>query len=205
MLLEKNSIKTILTFIFVVLVSSACSGEKAAFERAQQQDDVSAYRVFLKEYPDSEFSTNANSRIEELIFEEAKTEEESGDIEKATQSYGFYVRNYPDGEYVEIVQERLAVLQAQAQEGDDLSVEPELEQSDFTSLKVVNKANYPVQFMLASSESSEPDLYSIEPSGTKVVRLDPEQYTIIPICGSPGELLSVTLADKQQQTIDICQ
>lgn len=53
----------LLLLIFLLL---GCAATKNAFNQAKAEDTISSYENFLAKYPQSEFTAEANNRLEEL-------------------------------------------------------------------------------------------------------------------------------------------
>jgi len=89
--------------IFLIVVISGCATASSAFKSAKQEDTVAAYEEYLAKYPDSEFSRQAETRLEELYFEKARKAD-------TIEAYKDYLEKYPDGKYAEQAKPRLEEL-----------------------------------------------------------------------------------------------
>ena len=59
--------------MIMLVLLSACSTVKPHYMEARRIDTVAAYQEFLRNHPESEFTTAAKTRIEEIKFEKAKS------------------------------------------------------------------------------------------------------------------------------------
>ncbi len=80
--------------LLVVLCSGLASCERKAFRKAARADTVEAYREYLAEYPEGDFSERAEKRIEELIFRKAVAARSIKDMRD-------YLEEYPDSKYTD--------------------------------------------------------------------------------------------------------
>ncbi|MBF0350324.1 MAG: hypothetical protein HQM11_04800 [SAR324 cluster bacterium] len=86
---------SILIFItFTILVGCGASG---AFEKAKQQNTITSYEDFIRNYPDSEFSSEASQLLDKAWFEQAKHQH-------TKDAYQRYLKQFPQGHYVQDVQ-----------------------------------------------------------------------------------------------------
>lgn len=76
------------------LMLSGCVSVESRWQEVQQQNTVSAYKAFVQEFPETEYTPTARERIEELKFEQAKR----AGTEEALQEYQ---REYPSGHHFE--------------------------------------------------------------------------------------------------------
>jgi outer membrane protein assembly factor BamD (BamD/ComL family) len=86
-----------LAYLFLItgtmFVFFGCATLKGDFEKARKEDSITSYEEFLSKHPVSEYTTQATSRLEELIWGNAKTE-------NYLDLYERYVSKFPAGRYV---------------------------------------------------------------------------------------------------------
>jgi outer membrane protein assembly factor BamD (BamD/ComL family) len=83
----------ILAIAWIIVTSYACNNAEKAWENAQADNTVEAYMEFLNSHPESEFSKDADAKIELLIWENAIN---GTDV----INYEDYIKKYPDGKFV---------------------------------------------------------------------------------------------------------
>ena len=93
-------------FLVVLMVGGTlvgCDPAGKAWETAQSENTIDAFEQYLAEFPDSEYSAEAELRIESLVWEEVQ----SLDTE---QGYEAYAAEYPSGTYSEAANDRLRAI-----------------------------------------------------------------------------------------------
>lgn len=85
----------LITFVFItVLVLAGACCEKKDFRKARRIDTVEAYREYLKEYPEGDYTDKAQKRIRELTFRKAMARRSIRDLQS-------FLEKYPDSEHTE--------------------------------------------------------------------------------------------------------
>lgn len=100
---EKNSFFPFIAFACLLLLLSACSGEKNAWEDATTQNTAQAYEDFLKAHPDGEFAIEAKAQIESIYLDQAKKT-------NTITAYQDFLQRYPDGKLAEEAQSQLNII-----------------------------------------------------------------------------------------------
>lgn len=90
--------------ILVVFIFSGCQSEQQGWNYVQRTNTLSAYRYFLHDYPEGEYSSKAQERIETLTYERARKENN-------LNSYKDYLKSYPHGRYVSQCKEKITAIQ----------------------------------------------------------------------------------------------
>ncbi len=75
-----------------VLLISGCATESQAWQEAVKNDTVENYNAFLEEYPDGEYSQEANSAIEKILWKKAYQT-------FTVEAFEEYLLEYPKGEF----------------------------------------------------------------------------------------------------------
>ena len=91
---------------FLILGLAGCATTKRDWEKTQTADTVSAYQEFLSKHPQTEFSGQANTRIEQLNWGRAQ---EINTIE----AYETFLQAHKRGKYAEIAKARMEALRFQ--------------------------------------------------------------------------------------------
>jgi len=92
--MKKNFITfKILIITGIIIISYACNNTEKAWKNAQADNTLEAYMEFLDNHPDSEFSGDAERKIELLVWENAISGARIVDYEG-------YIEQYPDGVFV---------------------------------------------------------------------------------------------------------
>ena len=103
---------------------------KDTWQKIEQEDNIASYELFLEEFPESNFTTKAESRIKylqklERQVEQQKQEEkewEKTKKENTVEAYQDYLSNFPKGKFAVEVNKRML----------DLRRQKEAEVNDFT-------------------------------------------------------------------------
>jgi hypothetical protein len=83
-----------------IFVFFGCATLKGDFEKAKKEDSVESYEEFLSKHPVSEYSTQATSRLEELIWGNLKTANRFQlNDQLLIVLYESYVSRFPAGRY----------------------------------------------------------------------------------------------------------
>ncbi|MFO8057008.1 MAG: peptidylprolyl isomerase [bacterium] len=83
----------IFAFITVLVLAGGCS-EKKDFRKARRIDTVEAYREYLREHPEGDYTDKAQERIRELTFRKAMARRSIRDLQS-------FLEEYPDSEHTE--------------------------------------------------------------------------------------------------------
>jgi len=90
--------KQITAIILGFFMFFSCSNNSANWEKAKNKGDLSAYREFLKNNPESEFADKAKMKIDSI----ENTLWDSVNTVKTVDAYKKYVSNFPDGKNIDL-------------------------------------------------------------------------------------------------------
>jgi cell division protein FtsN len=82
----------------LVLVLSACSRQQSDWEKTRAANTTDAYELFLKKYPNGEFTAQAEARVKELYEERDWQKARDADTQEAYQAF---LKQYPEGKWAE--------------------------------------------------------------------------------------------------------
>jgi cell division protein FtsN len=82
----------------VVLGISACSRQQSDWEKTRAANTTDAYELFLKKYPNGEFTAQAQARVKELYEERDWQKARDADTPEAYQAF---LKQYPEGKWTE--------------------------------------------------------------------------------------------------------
>ena len=91
----------ILCVVLTCLFVSGCM--ESAWKKACEENTISSYRQFTAKYPKSEFSAQANEKVETFLWEQAKDKD-------TINSYEAYTGKYPGGKFSEKARIRIEEL-----------------------------------------------------------------------------------------------
>ena len=109
------------TLVFVVvaltlLITIGCASTTVGrWEATKSLNTIKAYEAFLQKYPDSEFSAEAASNLEDLYFQKATR------INSA-KAYSEFMKKYPEGRYIQLASRKLSTLLERWMAEQDLRV-----------------------------------------------------------------------------------
>ena len=101
----RNRIRIAAASLCISFVLVGCATPESAWQEAQNRDSFSSYQKFLTDYPNSEFSTEAQKRLHR---KKAQRAFELASRDNRERSFAEIVREYPDTEYASIATEKLA-------------------------------------------------------------------------------------------------
>jgi cell division protein FtsN len=90
--------KTVLVLCCVVLGLAGCSRQQSDWEKARAANSAEAYEQFLKNYPNGEFTAQAQARVKELYEERDWQKARDTDTPEAYQAF---LKQYPEGKWTE--------------------------------------------------------------------------------------------------------
>ncbi len=94
----------------ILLVLVGCVSVTSRWNEAQQTNTVSSYEAFIKEYPDTEYSSHAKQRVEklkqEIRIQRLAEVRQAGTVAK----YEEYLKLYPQGADSDLLRTDLQVL-----------------------------------------------------------------------------------------------
>lgn len=96
----KNFYIPFLGLVCILLLLSACSGEKNEWKDAITQNTIQAYEDFLQAHPDGEFAAGAKAKIESIYLDQAKKT-------NTISAYREFLQRYPDGKLAEEAQSHI--------------------------------------------------------------------------------------------------
>jgi hypothetical protein len=82
----------------LLLVVAACSRQQSDWEKTRAANTTDAYELFLKKYPNGEFSAQAQARVKELYEERDWQKARDTDTQEAYQAF---LKQYPEGKWAE--------------------------------------------------------------------------------------------------------
>jgi cell division septation protein DedD len=82
----------------VLLAISGCSRQQSDWEKTRAANTADAYELFLKKYPNGEFSAQAQARVKELYEERDWQKARDTDTIEAYQAF---LKQYPEGKWAE--------------------------------------------------------------------------------------------------------
>ena len=92
------SSRKILCLLLGALILSGCSRQQSDWEKTRAANATEAYELFLKKYPNGEFSAQAQARVKELY--EERDWQKSRDTDTA-EAYQAFLKQYPEGKFTE--------------------------------------------------------------------------------------------------------
>lgn len=100
--------KTFVVYLAAVLVAASLGGcAGVSWTMTGVADEVDGYRKFIERYPDDPRSKQALERIEYLNYQEACNRD-------TAEAYQGYLKDYPQGRYVQGVKSRMKELKRRA-------------------------------------------------------------------------------------------
>jgi len=91
--------KAVLGLVFALLLAvSACSRQQSDWEKTRAANTTDAYELFLKKYPNGEFTAQAQARVKELYEERDWQKARDTDTQEAYQAF---LKQYPEGKWAE--------------------------------------------------------------------------------------------------------
>lgn len=99
--------KTKIHFIYLLLLLAGCANTASVWQKTQKSDTIGAYQEFLLEYPQNEFTLEANRRIAQLSWAAVQS---SNTIE----AYQEFLRQYPQHEFSVKANRRIEQLRWEA-------------------------------------------------------------------------------------------
>lgn len=94
--------------VLVIIIFSGCQSEQQRWNGTQRTNTLLAYRSFVHDYPEGEYSSKAQERIEALTYERACKKND-------LYSYKDYLKSYPYGRYVSQCKEKITAIQMKEQ------------------------------------------------------------------------------------------
>jgi SPOR domain len=85
-------------FLGAVLCISGCSRQQSDWEKTRAANTTDAYEQFLKNYPNGEFSAQAQARLKELYEERDWQKARDADTLEAYQAF---LKDHPEGKWTE--------------------------------------------------------------------------------------------------------
>jgi cell division septation protein DedD len=85
-------------FLGAVLCISGCSRQQSDWEKTRAANTTDAYEQFLKNYPNGEFSAQAQARVKELYEERDWQKARDADTLEAYQAF---LKDHPEGKWTE--------------------------------------------------------------------------------------------------------
>ncbi len=82
----------------MVLAASGCSRQQSDWEKARTANTTDSYELFLKKYPNGEFTAQAQARVKELYEERDWQKARDADTPDAYQAF---LKQYPEGKWTE--------------------------------------------------------------------------------------------------------
>jgi len=98
----KKQLKISGYFFLLLFLFSSCNQEQKNFELAKNSNSKTELESFITNYPGSIFVDSAEILIEKLIWQETL-------LENTIVGYEDYLSNYPNGQYIANVPERLSI------------------------------------------------------------------------------------------------
>jgi hypothetical protein len=84
--MRKTSLFTSI-FLVGILFFTGCATTQRDWEKAAQQNNISAYQLFIKTHSDSEYVKQADDRIEQIRYEKAKTSQSENELKAFLKQY----------------------------------------------------------------------------------------------------------------------
>lgn len=81
-----------------LLAVSACSREQSDWEKARSANNADSYELFVKKYPNGEFTAQAQARVRDLYEERDWQKARDADTPEAYQTF---LKQYPEGKWTE--------------------------------------------------------------------------------------------------------
>lgn len=97
MKLVKNK-AALIVCLALVLALSACSRQQSDWEKTRTANTTDAYELFIKKYPNGEFTQQAQARAKELYEERDWQKARDADTIEAYQAF---LKQYPEGKWTE--------------------------------------------------------------------------------------------------------
>src|SRR5450432_2779611 len=91
--------KPILVLLCAALLAvAACSREQSDWEKARSSNNAESYELFVKKYPNGEFTAQAQARVRDLYEERDWQKARDADTPEAYQTF---LKQYPEGKWTE--------------------------------------------------------------------------------------------------------
>src|SRR5215475_13982352 len=90
--------KAVLILVLAVAMLTGCSRQQSDWEKTRASNTTDAYELFLKKYPNGEFSAQAKARVKELYEERDWQKARDTDTLEAYQAF---LKQYPEGKWAE--------------------------------------------------------------------------------------------------------
>ena len=98
---------SILCLVVMGLAFTGCDSRESAWLNAEEQNTISAYETFVRQYPDGEHVEEARERIEDMKFASAQAAGAADDLEA-------YLAAYPRGRHADQAKQVLRQLRYQS-------------------------------------------------------------------------------------------
>jgi SPOR domain len=93
------AIKSVYCFlILAAALSAGCSRQQSDWEKTRAANTTDSYELFLKKYPNGEFSAQAQARVKGLY--EERDWQKARDTDTA-EAYQAFLKEYPEGKYTD--------------------------------------------------------------------------------------------------------
>jgi cell division protein FtsN len=90
--------KAVLVLILAAALAAGCSRQQSDWEKTRAANTTDAYELFLKKYPNGEFTAQAQARVKELYEERDWQKARDTDTLEAYQAF---LKQYPEGKWTE--------------------------------------------------------------------------------------------------------
>lgn len=90
--------RVVLSLALAVLMVSGCSRQQSDWEKTRAANTTDAYELFLKKYPNGEFSAQAQARVKELYEERDWQKARDNDT---AEDYQAFLKAHPEGKFTE--------------------------------------------------------------------------------------------------------
>src|ERR1700753_1118310 len=90
--------KPLLSLLLAALLVAGCSRQQSDWEKTRAANTTDAYELFLKKYPNGEFSAQAQARVKELYEERDWQKARDNDT---AEDYQAFLKAHPDGKFAE--------------------------------------------------------------------------------------------------------
>lgn len=91
--------KPVLVLLCAALLAvAACSREQSDWEKARSSNNADSYELFVKKYPNGEFTAQAQARVRDLYEERDWQKARDADTPEAYQTF---LKQYPEGKWTE--------------------------------------------------------------------------------------------------------
>ncbi len=127
-----------------VILLTTCTSIKKSWERAQSKNNISSYKEFLSNYPESEYSKIAREKLSTLYFAAAKSA-------STIKAYEEFLNKYPDSQFSDEAKKRIESLEYDAATKNNKIISYEKFVAKYPKSKFKNKIQENIGLLLTDA------------------------------------------------------